>query len=421
MIDKKKNSFEKRYIIPKYFYGWNIVGASTLCYSASPGQFAAGALGLFTISLETEFGWSRTEIAFAISLFTLTQALLNPILGKMIDARGAKQVLVPTYFMFGLLLATLPLVVTELWHLYVIFIAIGVVGGGCSAIPYLRFASAWFNKRRGLALGITMAGGGLGYTYVAPLSRYMIDNHGWRSGYLALAAIVIFIGIPIIYLVLKNKPADMGLLPDNGVPEDSIPSKGTPETEIPFIDVIRNITLWKLFAVFTLMTFCLYGLMFQFVPMLEGRGMDSANAAIAFSLIGTTMVFARIGIGYLLDKIYAPKLATICILLSALGVVILATGTSGPQVYVAALLLGLSIGAELDLLAYLITKYFGLGSFGMIYGVLFGAFLIGVTTGGPIYAASFDYFGSYINILVIATGLLVVSAFMMLRLPRYET
>ena len=109
--------------MPRYFYGWNIVGASTVCFSASPGQFAAGALGLFTISLEMEFGWSRTEIAFATSLFTITQALLNPALGKMIDSRGAKQILIPTYFLFGLLLAALPLLVAELWHLYVIFIA----------------------------------------------------------------------------------------------------------------------------------------------------------------------------------------------------------------------------------------------------------------------------------------------------------
>ncbi len=367
-----------------------------------------------------EFGWSRTEIAFATSLFTLTQALLNPALGKMIDNRGAKQVLIPTYFIFGLLLAALPLLVAELWHLYVIFIAIGVVAGGCSAIPYLRFASAWFNKRRGLALGITMAGGGLGYTYVAPLTRYMIDNHGWRSGYFALAAIVILIAIPIIWLVIKNQPADMGLLPDNSPQKIDEPSEDKTEAQIPLAEVIKNTTLWKLYVVFALMTFCLYGLMFQFVPMLEGRGMDSTAAAFAFSSIGTTMVFARIGIGYLLDKIYAPRLATICILISAAGVAILAMGATGPLVYLAALLLGFSIGAELDLLAYLITKYFGLGSFGMIYGFLFSAFLIGVTTGGPLFAASYDMFGSYINILMIATGLLLVSAFLMIRLPRYE-
>lgn len=350
----------------------------------------------------------------------MTQAFLNPVLGKMIDVTGAKQVLIPTYFIFGLLLAAMAFFVTELWHLYLIFIAIGIVAGGCSATPYLKITSSWFNKRRGLALGITMAGGGLGYTYVAPLCRFMIENHGWRSGYMALSAIVIFVGIPVIWLFVKNSPAEIGLLPDNATKPENEDDREKPKAEISINSLLQDITLWQLFVIFTLLTFCLYGLMFQFVPMLEGRGMSATNAALAFSFIGSTIIFARIVIGYLLDKIYAPKLAAICIFLSALGVIILASGVSGPLVYIAALLLGFSIGAELDLLAYLVTKYFGLSSFGLIYGILFIAFLIGITTGGPIYAASYEYFGSYINILIISSGLLFISGLLTIRLPDYS-
>jgi len=405
----------------KYFHGWNIVGTSTFCFSASPGQFAAGALGMFTISLEMEYGWSRTDIALATSIFTITQAILNPALGKMIDRHGAKEILIPTYFMFGLFLALIPLVVAELWHIYAIFAMMGIVAGGCSAIPYLRLAAAWFVKNRGLALGITMAGGGLGYTYVAPLMRYMIDNHGWRSGYYTLSAIVIFIGIPLIYFVLRNKPSDMGLMPDGAEAEPNEELENSrSENEIPLTDILSNPTFWKLYIIFVLMTFCLYGLLLQYVPLLEGRGMDSTSTALAFSTIGTTMIVARIVIGYLLDKIYAPKLAMICLLFSACGVAILATGTAGPTVFITSLLLGFSIGAELDLLAYLITRYFGLGSFGMIYGMLFTAFLVGVTTGPIAYAGTFDMFGSYTNILIAATAILILAASMMMLLPKYK-
>ncbi|MBT5187371.1 MAG: hypothetical protein HOM01_11220 [Kordiimonadaceae bacterium] len=148
--------------------------------------------------------------------------------------------------------------------------------------------------------------------------------------------------------------------------------------------------------------------------------MDSTNAALAFSTIGTTIIIARIGIGYLLDKFFAPKLAMICFLLSACGIAMLATGTIGSTVFFAAVLIGFSIGAELDILAYLITRYFGLGSFGMIYGILFTAFLVGVTTGPVAYAAVYDYYGSYINMLIACTLLLTFTAGLMMLLPKYN-
>ncbi|MBT5187895.1 MAG: MFS transporter, partial [Kordiimonadaceae bacterium] len=200
--------------IPNIFYGWKIVGTSVLCFSASPGQFLIGAFSLFIIPLELEFGWSRTEIALTTAFFTIVQAVMNPMIGKLIDRHGSKEILIPTALIFGLMLAIIPLIVSETWHLYLIYSILGVIAGGCSAIPYLRFAAAWFNKKRGLAFGLTMSGGGLGYAYTPPLVQYMIDNYGWHSGYYILSAIVVLIAVPLMYLFLFNKPADLNMYPD---------------------------------------------------------------------------------------------------------------------------------------------------------------------------------------------------------------
>jgi predicted MFS family arabinose efflux permease len=223
-----------------------------------------------------------------------------------------------------------------------------------------------------------------------------------------------------MYFVLFNKPADLNMYPDG---DSSLAEQKTDvndEKEIPLMELLKSSTFWKLYVIFAFLTFCLYGLMLQLVPMLSGRGMDTTTAALAFSTIGTTIIIARIGIGYLLDKFFAPKLAMVCFLLSACGLALLAIGATGSMVFISAVLIGFSIGAELDILAYLITRYFGLGSFGMIYGILFTSFLVGVTTGPVAYAAVYEYYGSYINMLIACTLLLTLTAGLMLLLPKYK-
>ena len=404
--------------IPKLFYGWWVVAASIFGFSASPGQFAFGAMSLFMIPLSLEFNWDRTQISLALTIFTVVQAFATPVVGRMVDQYGAKEILIPSVLIFGSLLSTIPLIVSELWHLYLIFFLIGSLTAGSAAVTYLRIIGAWFNKRRGLAFGITMAGGGLGYTYVPPMLQYLIDNFGWRYGYYALAAIVLILSLPLISLVVRNKPADMNLRQDGDAEGKII----TPEEDITLTlsQVLKLKTFWLLYPIFTLLSLCLYGLMPHFVPMLQDRGMDTATAALVFSTLGITIIVSRASIGFLLDKYFAPRVAMICVLLSAIGITILAGGAAGGLAFIAAIFVGFSIGAELDLLAYLTTRYFGLGSFGMIYGLLFSAFLLGVSTGPVIYGAAFETFSSYVNILTSCGIILAIAASLMLLLPRYK-
>lgn len=402
----------------RIFYGWWIVIASSFGLSASPGQFAFGALGLFIIPLGQEFAWNRAEISIALTIFTLSLALTSPFIGKLADRHGSKEILLPSLIAFGILLASIPAFVSSLWHLYVIFLLIGALAAGANALPYLRILGLWFNKKRGLAFGIAMAGGGLGYTYVPPLLQYLIDNHGWRSGYYMLAAIVLIIILPISAFILKNNPADMQLSADGFVDENK--TIVTETTSLTFVVLAKNNTFKLLYLIFILLSLCLYGLLLHLVPMLKDRGMSSANAAFAASVVGMAIVFSRAIIGYLLDKFFAPKVAFICILLSAGGILILASGTAGFAVYLAAILIGFSIGAEFDLLAYLATRYFGLGSFGLTYGLLFSAFLIGTSIGPVLYGSAFEYFGNYDHILLLCSAILSITAFLMLMLPKYK-
>jgi len=404
------------------FYGWKIVGTSIIGYSAAPGQFAVGILGVFVIPLQAEFGWSRTDIFLSITIVTIMQAIFTPVLGRLVDNYGSKKIMMPSLFAFGLLLGGIPLLVGDLTDFYLFYLIIGLVCGGAAAVPYLRLAGAWFVKRRGLAFGLVMSGGGLGFAYTPPLVQYMIDNYGWRSGYYALAAILIFLIVPLIQLVVHDNPKDLDLLPDGDtVDVDEPVAVANEEEKIKFGELLKTPLFYQLFVTFILLTFCLYGMFSNLVPMLLDRGMDTTTAALAASTVGITIIISRIVIGFLLDKFFAPRVGMVCFILSATGMALLALGAIGPAAFLAAILLGFSIGAELDLLAYLVTRYFGLSSFGMVYGVLFAAFLGGVSVGPLAFGRLFDYYGSYVNILSVCSFLMLLTAASMLILPKYKT
>ena len=174
-----------------------------------------------------------------------------------------------------------------------------------------------------------------------------------------------------------------------------------------------------MFLVFTVISFSLFGLLIHFVPMLTDRGMSSGDAALAASTIGFTIMLARIVIGYLVDRIFAPVVAISCFLLSAIGLAILASGIVGLPVFFVAILVGASIGAEADLLAFLTSRYFGLRCFGEIYGIMFASLLLGTSLGPLAYGTSYETSGSYVGILVCCTLLCCVAAWLMRLLPAY--
>lgn len=385
--------------------------------SSAPSQFAFASLGLFMEPLTAEFGWDRAQLSLALTVFTVALAFCLPLAGRVVDRIGSRRVVVPSIVICGLCLAAIPLV-TQLWHLWAIFLLIGSLGAGANSLPYMLTISAWFDRRRGLAIGLSMAGAGFGFAYVPPLVQFMIDGYGWRSGYLLLAAINIVIAAPLVGLVFRDSPRSKGLLPD-GDPAPATRAVPAEATGPNLAQSLRRPEFWMLWLVFGALAFSLYGLLPHLVPMLTDRGMPTERAALAASSIGITIVIARAVIGYLIDHFFAPRVALLFFLASAVGIAILAAGGIGAWAFLAAVLVGLSIGAELDLMAYLTTRYFGLKHFGTVYGVMFAALLVGTSLGPVSYGAAYELSGSYINVLFVCAALNAGASLLLLLLPPY--
>ncbi|MCB1675719.1 MAG: MFS transporter, partial [Halioglobus sp.] len=232
----------------RVFYGWWIVAASMIGISTCPQPFVFGSLGLFMKPFAVEFGWSRSQISACITVFTVSTAVCFPLIGRLIDRFGARRVLLPSMFFLAACLAGISLFVTQIWHLALVFFLIGTLASGTNTVSYVPVISAWFDRHRGLAIGLSISGIGLGFFYVPLLVQALIDHYGWRAGYFGLSAVIILVAIPIVALTLRDSPAAMNLAPDGDAQRASDP--GYLRTGLNIATTLRTAEFWLLAVTF---------------------------------------------------------------------------------------------------------------------------------------------------------------------------
>ncbi len=405
----------------KIFYGWWVVGAAGIGSFMSYGPIIAFTFGVFIKPLSEEFGWSRTDISlgFSFSLFMLSG--MAPIVGRLVDRFGARKVIIPSVLVFGSGVASLALLSASLWHFYAMYILLGLVSVGAATLPYLTVVSQWFDKQRGLALGLAMVGMGLG-TFVMPaLAQGLIDSVGWRSAYVVLGLMVMGVTIPVVAPFLKETPALMGLQPDGAEPIPTITRHPHRETQgMSSQEAWHGVTFWFIFTAFFFMSVSVHGCLIHLVPMLTDLGLSAQNAALATSFLGGALLIGRVGAGYLLDRFTASSVAVGFLAGAALGVFLLWSEAIGGLAFAAAILIGFGVGAETDLMPYVVSRYFGLRAFGEILGWVLMAWGIGGVTGPFLMGVGFDATGSYSVVLAAFMGANVIAAGLMARLGPYR-
>ena len=403
-----------------FLYGWWIVFVAAVGLSMGYGPIVTFTFGVFFKLLNQEFGWSRGDIsqAFSISLFVMS--LVFPFVGRLVDRFGARRVIIPSILLFGLGLMSLSLLSANIWQLYAVYILLGLVGGGTAPVPYSNVLSHWFDKRRGLALGIAMVGLGLGAFVMPSLAQMLIVSQGWRQAYIVFGLMVMVITIPIVGLFFKETPEMVGLRPDGDVINPNHPNTSEQKIGLSAQEARQTHTFWILVGAFFLMSASVHGCLIHLVPLLTDRGISPQLAAGATSLFGAALLFGRVGAGYLLDHFFASSVALCFFCGTALGLLLLWSGVTGTAAFIAAFLVGLGMGAEGDIIAYLIGRYFGLRAFGEIYGYAFGAFTLGGVSGPLLMGRGFDATGSYslgLGVFVVVT---LIAAGLMTRLGPYR-
>jgi len=391
-----------------FYRGWLVVAVCLLGVSTGPAAFTLGSMGLFFDGFEREFGWSRGDVSSALSIMMGVTAVSLPFVGWLIDRYGVRRVLAPSVALFGLLLMSASLV-TQLWQLVAVYVLIGFLGVGANSVGYMRLLAAWFDRRRGLAIGVAGSGTGLGFAYVPVITQYAVADYGWRGGYVLLGAVMLVVTLPLVLIVLREHPSDVGLHVDG----DPVPAEHHAEADvgpgISLAEAARRRDFWFMLCTFVSVAFVLYGAIPHLVPLLEGRGFDVATAAWIASLFGFATFGGRILIGSLVDHFEARLVAVVFFALSAGGMALLALDLPLWAVLLSALLLGGSLGAEVDMLAYLISRYFGVRCFSQIFGAMFGVVMFSMALGPKIFGEVFDRTGSYTTVILAGVPACLIS------------
>jgi MFS family permease len=336
--------------------------------------------------LGAEFEWSRGEISGGVTALMIGTIVVSPVVGRLIDRFGSRSVAMWSQAGLSLGFVLLSLVTSNIITFYAAWLAFSFLAAGTSPIAWARAVAGWFDRSRGLSLGIMLCGTGITALVAPILVNQAIASFGWRIAYRILAATVLA-SIPITFLLLRSRePVQQAV--SGGAADGSLSSSVNLTTR----DALCSSQFWRVeFAIF-LISIVVAGLIVHMPSMLVDRGLTAANAAGLVANLGYAIIIGRLALGYLLDRMPPATVAAVFVLFSGISSLLLASNLSP---LAAVLLLGLCAGAEVDMLAFLMSRLFGLGNFAQIYGFGISAFTAGAAL-GPIIAGLFhDHTGGY--------------------------
>ena len=389
--------------------GWKIVLAGFFGVMVSFAAIVPYTFGLFLKPLTASFGWHREATSAGFSIAALTVAAASPGLGFLLDRFRPRSIILPCIVVFSAAYASLALLTPHLLHFYLTFFVIGLVGNGTAYIGYSRAISTWFNRRRGFALSIMLAGSALGAMVLPVLAQAVITHLGWRAAYLTLGVLAFAVGFPLTAAFVRERPVaqqDRNVTTDFGE---------------PVAKALATPAFWIIAATVCLYAISVNGAIAHLSALLTDRGISASGAAWSVSIIGATSLVGRLLTGLFLDRFFGPRVSQIMLLMTVLGIVLLSVANSLTAGLIAAGLIGFSMGSEGDITPYLLGRYFGLKRFSTLYALTWTTYAVGGATGPILVGRVFDTLGSYRPITI---QLLALPAFipclLMFALPRYD-
>lgn len=390
------------------YEGWKIVLAGFFGVMVSFAAVVPYTFGLFLKPLSAAFGWHREAVSAGFSIAALTVAAASPGLGFLLDRFGPRRIILPCILVFSLAYASLALLTPHLIHFYLAFFLIGLVGNGTAYLGYSRAISTWFDRRRGLALSIMLAGGACGAMFLPVIAQAAITHFGWRNAYVLLGILALILGFPLTAWFIREQPvarqnADASVAVGNSVRE-----------------ALSSRIFWVIAATVCLYAISVNGAIAHLSALLTDRGVSSQGASYSVAIIGATGLIGRVLTGIFLDRFFGPRVSQIMLLMTVTGIVLLSVAHTLAAGLIAASLIGFSMGSEGDITPYLLSRYFGLKRLSTLYALTWTAYAVGGATGPLVVGRIFDSLGSYragtIQLLSLPA---LIPCLLMFLLPRY--
>lgn len=403
------------------FYGWWIVAASFLLsvYVGGCGFFGFTAM---VNPIVREFGWSYTEVSFASSLRGLEMGILAPIVGVLVDRFGPRKLILAGVVTIGAGFMLLSLT-RNLWTFYASFILLAFGAGGCTSVVTLTVVARWFRRNLGKAMGITVSGFGASGLLV-PVLVWLIDSYGWRSALIIQGMGMWVLGIPLA-LLIRNRPEEMGLLPDGAPPPNpGMPAASNrpefPDVRIPFRNALRSRPFIYLNIVEALRFTVLTAVVIHVMPYLSAEGIPRETAGFVAAAIPLCSIPGRFGFGWLgdvIEKRYVMAAAFFCM---AAGLVAFHFAAAQWPLALFLLLFSPGFGGNMVMRGAVIREYFGLRSFGKLAGIAMGTASLGGMIGPTVTGWVFDTCGTYDPVWIVFAVILFLTLFLSLKIRRED-
>lgn len=398
--------------------GWKLLLASSMGVICSSIVLPFYTMGALVKPLTAEFGWDRADVQLGILFSSGLGALTAPLIGALSDRYGPRAMVLPGLVGLSLSFFFAATMNGELWMFFLAYAAMALLGAGTTPVTWTRAIAQSFDKQRGFALGLTLTGTGICAMFAPAYTVWLVDEFGWRGAYIGIGLLPLLLAGPFVWAWFRpRRPGDPepGSAADGGV----APAPPVAHWGLTLGEAVRGYRFWVLCVSIFAIYLAVSGISPNLIAALTDQGFTAASAATVQGVYGFAIMLGRLVVGWLVDRYWAPGVAVVSLSLPAIGCLILTGSPDFTWAVIAALLIGFAAGAELDLMAFFAARYFGLAHYAKIYAILYAILAVAGGTAPMLFARVFDKTASYDISFLIATGLFLFGAVILLALGRY--
>jgi MFS family permease len=389
---------------------WALPVAAAFGYSTS--VLHVYSLGPFIEPLQKDFGWSRAQLSGGIVVTGVVAALFSIPVGMLVDRLGPRPIALLGVLLMTAAFALLSTATGDTTNWLLLWGVIAIANLFLQATVWTSAVASRFERSRGLAFAVTLSGASVAASVFPLLATWLIREHGWRNAFLQMGAIWSVLVFPTLFLFFRGAR-------DQRSKRLVAPVESKPLSGMSVSEGLRSPAFYRLLLASALFTLPAIGIIVHFVPILKDAGADPLAAAGIASLVGVFSIFGRLGTGLVLDRVPGHIVgASVFVLPIVACALLFFHGSSPSSQAAAAAIFGLTVGAEVDVIAYLASQHFGLKSFGIFYGAMVGALALGAAFGPLAAGTAFDRYGSYRQFLLLTMVLMAVSSVAMATLSR---
>ncbi|MFP4572868.1 MAG: MFS transporter [Desulfobacterales bacterium] len=405
---------------PLFYYGWIIIFVAFITLGVAFGIWYS--YSVFILAVVDDFGWSMASASSVFSIFIISHSTFAMAGGYLQDRFGPR-IVVPA----GALIVSMALIAASmsqnLWHFQISYGVIG--GGGISLLGFVShsaFLPKWFERKRGLALGIAMAGIGLGMLLIVPFAEKLISLYEWRNAYRALAAIVLFFIAPLNLVFGRKSPEAVSQYPDGDISDKQGPKKTYKWTMLiidekwaninwSFKKAFKTLRFWYLVFAFFFISFAFQGILLHAVSAMVDSGMSRSAASYFFGMAGIMGSAGKILFGYVSDMLGRERAKLIGDATALVGIMslMLVSLVHGPMALGFALFFGLGYGATAPLMPAITADIFMGKNYGLIFSIIATGGGLGAATGTYVNGLLRDITGTYFVSFSVCSIFLIVS------------